>query len=338
MAAWWEALRQRFRRRRLLWRAIRARHRLAPVTRHPIRPGAILAFGCLRNEAARLPFFLDHHRRLGVDHFLFVDNGSTDGSADWLATQPDVSLWSTPDSYKASRFGLDWVNALLLRHGSGHWCLTLDADELLVYPDHETCDLRALTAWLTAQGVDYMSALMLDLYPQGRVGAAPCTPGQNPLEILPWFDPDGYSRTAMPRYAHVSIRGGPRARVFFADDLARAPHLHKTPLIRWHWRYAYLSSTHLALPARLNAGFSRPDLPTGALLHTKFLPDILQRSREERARAEHFTHPEHYGDYYDGVIAGPDLWHPGAARYESTAQLEALGLIQRGAWPGSRHF
>ena len=329
MASLWEALRLRHLRRRLLWRAFRARSQLTEVRRQSLPKGAILGFGCIRNEAARLPFFLDHHRGLGVDHFLFVDNASTDGSAKYLAAQPDVSLWTTPHSYKASRFGMDWVNGLLLRHGSGHWCLTLDADELLTFPGDDK-GLRPLTDWLQARRVDFMSALMLDLYPKGPLGTQ--SPAANPLDVLPYFDPTGYSRTPVARYAHVSVRGGPRARVFFAEDPSRAPHLHKTPLIFWHWRYAYLSSTHLALPVRLNAGFSRPDLPTGALLHTKFLPEIVQKSREERERAEHFTHPERYGDYYDGVIAGPDLWHPGSARYEGPAQLEALGLIQRGDW------
>ena len=60
-----------------------------------IRPGDILAFVTVRNEAQRLPYFLEHHRRLGVDHFLIVDNDSDDGSRDWLAGQPDVSLWDT---------------------------------------------------------------------------------------------------------------------------------------------------------------------------------------------------------------------------------------------------
>ncbi len=336
MASVWEALRLRMLRRRLLWRAFRARARLTEVVRRPIPKGAILCFGCIRNEGARLPWFLQHHRKLGVDRFLFVDNGSTDGSAAWLAREPDVSLWTTGDSYKASRFGLDWVNALLMRYGSGHWCLTLDADELFTFPE-EHRGLRALTDWLDAHGAAEMAALMLDLYPKGPLGGTH-TPGQNPLELLPYFDPDGYSRTRMPRYAHVSIRGGPRARVFFRDTPERAPHLHKTPLIRWHWRYAYLSSTHLALPERLNAGFQRPDLPTGALLHTKFLPELLQRSDEEKARAAPFTHPDRYGDYYDGLIAAPDFWHPGSARYENPGQLENLGLIQRGLWASGQEM
>ncbi len=329
-----EAMRLRHTRRRLLWRAMRARRRLTAIADRTgtIRPNDILGFAALRNEGQRLPHFLEHHRRLGVCHFLFVDNGSTDGSAEWLSGQQDVSLWTTADSYKASRFGLDWLNGLLMRHGSGHWCLTLDADELLVYPDHDRRDLRALTAWLDARQVDFMAALMLDLYPKGPLGVERYAKGQNPLEILPFFDPDGYDRTAMPRFGHVSIKGGARRRRFFADDPDRAPHLHKTPLIRWHWRYAYLSSTHIALPTRLNAGFAQPDLPTGALLHTKFLPGIRERSAEEKLRAEHFTHPDNYSDYYDRLIAGPDLWYPGAARYEGDEQLAALGLIQCGEW------
>ena len=73
-------------------------------------------------------------------------------------------------------------------------------------------------------------------------------------------------------------------------------------------------------------------------MHTKFLPTILERSREEKARAEHFTHPDQYGGYYDGLIAGPDFWHPGAAQYEGSTQLEALGLIKRGNWDRVQEF
>lgn len=329
-----EALRLRHLRRRLLWRAWRARNTLNPVTDRTalIARQDILAFAVIRDEAERLPHFLDHHRNLGVRHFLVVDNGSQDGGDRWLAEQADVSLWQTTGSYRASRFGLDWLNGLLMRHGAGHWCLTLDADELLVYPDHDSRDLRALTAWLDGRGVEAMAAMMLELYPAGPLSQAGHVAGHDPIAALPYFDPDGYDRSPMSRYAHVSIRGGPRRRVFFADRPDLAPHLHKVPLIRWHWRFAYLSSTHLALPVRLNEGFSRPDLPTGALLHTKFLPQILTRSGIERQRAEHFTHPDRYGAYYDGLAADPVLWFEGSARYEGAAQLERLGLMQRGQW------
>ena len=68
----WTAYRLRLKRRRLLWRAFRARHQLRRVADRSrrIRRGDILAAATVRNEIERLPHFLDHYRRLGVDHFL----------------------------------------------------------------------------------------------------------------------------------------------------------------------------------------------------------------------------------------------------------------------------
>lgn len=329
-----DAYRLRLKRRTAIWRSIRSWGRLTAVQDRTasISPGAVLCFSTVRNEMLRLPYFLDHHRRLGVGHFLFVDNASSDGTAQFLADQADVSMWLTPDSYKAARFGLDWVNWLLLRYGAGHWCLTLDADEVLVYPLWQSRNLIALTLWLEVQGADGMATTLLELYPKGPLSIARHTPGQDPVETLPYFDPAGYDTTVIERYGHTSIRGGVRRRVFFADAPDHAPHLHKTPLIRWNRRYAYLSSTHIALPRRLNGGFARLDLPTGVLLHTKFLPSILDKSREEKARAEHFTHAERYEGYYDGILADPDLWYEGSAKYEGWEQLERVGLLRSGAW------
>jgi hypothetical protein len=141
----WGAYRMRLKRRRLLWRALRSRHQLKAPRRPAIPRDGVLAFVVLRNEAARLPYFLDHYRDLGVAHFLMIDNGSDDGSTEMLAAQPDVTLWQTSASYRASRFGLDWLNWLLWRHGHGRWCLTVDADELLVYDQMETRKLPALS-------------------------------------------------------------------------------------------------------------------------------------------------------------------------------------------------
>jgi hypothetical protein len=117
------ALKLRSRRQRLLWRAWRKRGELASVADRTAQIAAddVLCFLCVRNEAARLPHFLRHHRALGVRHFLAVDNASTDATPDLLRDQPDVSLWRTGASYKASRFGMDWLTWLMLRHGHGHW-------------------------------------------------------------------------------------------------------------------------------------------------------------------------------------------------------------------------
>lgn len=137
----------RRKRQLLLFRALRRRHDITPVVDRTtaIGPGALLLFATVRNEMQRLPFFLNHYRKLGIDHFLFVDNESDDGTPDLLRDQPDVSLWSTGHSYRAARFGMDWLAWLMIRFGHGHWCLTVDADELLLLPHHGAHDLRDLT-------------------------------------------------------------------------------------------------------------------------------------------------------------------------------------------------
>lgn len=337
VARLWQAWRLRTRRRYLIVRGLRrSRRQLRALADRTalLRPGMIRLFATLRNEAERLPHFLDHYRRLGVGHFLIVDNASTDGSADWLAGQPDVSVWTTAHGYKQSRFGMDWINGLLLRHGSGHWCLTVDADELLIYPHWETRPLPALTDWLDDHGIPAMGALMLDLYPRGPLDAVAHVPGQDPTEVLPWFDAGNYVMRRKADLGNLWIQGGPRARAFFADDPRRAPTLGKVPLVKWHWRYAYVSSTHTLLPPRLNRTQAEDggEALSGVLLHTKFLPVIVSKSSEEKQRRQHFANSSLYDAYYDAVAAAPDLWCPQSTRYQGWRHLEGLGLMSRGGW------
>src|SRR3954469_25209951 len=126
----------------------------------------IRLFAKLRNESLRLPAFLRHYRQLGVRRFFFADNGSTDGSAELLRAQPDVRVFSTSGSFREARGGTDWLNALLDKFGAGHWCVTVDIDELLYYPGSERAGLPELTRHLDEGGAQAMYALLLDLYPR----------------------------------------------------------------------------------------------------------------------------------------------------------------------------
>ncbi|MFM2390248.1 MAG: hypothetical protein RLZZ437_1803 [Pseudomonadota bacterium] len=330
----WMAYRLRWKRRRYLFRAWRKAAQLQQVKRGAFGQDAVLAVMTVRNEMLRLPYFLDHHRRLGVDHFLIVDNASDDGTAEYLAAQQDVSLWSTPHSYRLSRFGVDWTTWLQNRYAHGHWCLTLDADELFIYPYWETRDLRALTGWLDGLGQTALPAMMLDLYPDGPLGQADYAPGDDPTQVLAWFDAGNYGIKRQEPLGNLWIQGGVRGRVFFAADPRRAPTLNKTPLVKWHRSYAYVNSTHQILPPHLNHHFGCDgmELTSGILLHTKFLPNIVAKSTEEKQRQEHFNNSALYDDYYDGLIGNPQLWCAQSHRYAGWRQLESLGLMSRGGW------
>ena len=330
----WRAYRLRWKRRYFLARAIRRRGQLVSVVNRTdlINPDDIIGFSTVRNEIERIEHFLEWHRKLGVSHFLIVDNQSDDGTAELLEAQPDVSLWTTKHSYKASRFGVDWLNFLLFRYGHGHWCLTLDADELFLPPHAGDGALRRLVRWLDNVGAEAIGAIMLDLYPKGQLGAQVFEQGQDPLDILRWFDRDGLHVQERADFRSDLVRGGVRGRLFFGQEPNRAPTLNKVPLIKWNRRYAYMTSTHIALPPRLNhvAWCGAKALPSAVLLHTKFLPSILKKSAEEKLRKEHFAKSALYDAYYDALAKGPELWTPDSVELEGWQQMTKLGLMKTG--------
>lgn len=331
-----ERFRRRVERQWLIGRAVNRRGALRAVEDRTalIGPGDILAFVTQRNERVRLPYFLDYYRNLGVRHFLFVDNDSNDGSADYLRAQPDLSLWSTGASYKRARFGMDWINWLLLRHGRNHWCLTVDPDEFLVYPHCETRPLGALTSWLDSSGRRSFPAMLLDMYPRGGLSDQTYQEGQNPFEIASWFDPANYAISKNQYFGNLWIQGGPRTRTFFDYDPLTGPALNKIPLVKWHWRYAYVSSTHMLLPRSLNLVYDEDggEMASGCLLHAKFLSTFAQKSAEELRRAQHYANSQEYRAYSAGLETGRRLWCSESRQYRDWRQLEDLGLISRGNW------
>ena len=114
--------------------------------------GEIRLFGKIRNERTRLPFFLSYYRSLGVGRFFIVDNGSSDGSAEFLCGEPDCHVFRTEESMAVSRAGMSWLEPLLATHGIGRWCIVVDADELLVHPQAETVPLPQFCADLERTG------------------------------------------------------------------------------------------------------------------------------------------------------------------------------------------
>lgn len=321
----------------LLARAVRRGSQLAVLAdrSRAIRPGDLLAFVTLRNERLRLPYFLDYYRRIGIDHFVMVDNGSDDGGAEYLRAQPDVSIWQTHASYKAARFGMDWLTLLQRRLGHGHWCLTVDPDEFLIYPHCDTRPLRALTDWLEASAIKSFAAMLIDVYPKGPLDAQPpYHEGQNPMEIARWFDPANYTIRKNGRLGNLWIQGGPRARAFFADNPMKAPALNKIPLVHWHRSFAYLSSTHMLLPRSLNLVYDARggEKASGGLLHAKFLSTFADKSAEELDRGQHYSDSHEYKAYHAGLTGDVDLWTPYSQEFRDWRQLEEIGLISRGNW------
>lgn len=330
--------RLRLRRRRLNLRALRKRRELTKVADRTkaIEKSDVLLFTTIKDEYIRLPYFLEYYRNLGVGHFLFVDNNSSDNGPEYLKNQSDVSLWSTQESYRKSRFGMDWVTWLLRVYGHNHWCLIVDADEFFVYPYCDTRPLSALTDWLDVSEARAFGAMQLDMYPKIASEEKIYSSGQNPMDILAWFDTGNYTHEHSPFLYNLWTQGGPRARKFFDDEPLNAPALNKIPLVKWQRGYAYDSSTHMLLPRGLNLVYDQEggEKACGVLLHTKFLntEKFSKKAKSEVERGEHYLNSYEYKQYLEGLTKNREFWTSWSEKYSNWRQLELLGLISKGNW------
>src|SRR5439155_5215032 len=198
-----------------------------------IEPHEILGCVTVRDEVDRLPFFLDYYERLGVDRFLVVDNDSRDATRPLLLADPRVHLWRSSMEYRIANFGMAWVDVLLHAYGIGHWSLVVDADEFLYYPDVETRTLHDLCDDLERDRKLVFPTVLLETYPAGPIREAICEPGDNPVEVCPYFDREFFHWRGdfASEWSNLeSFAGGVKRRVFGDETY---PFLSKVPLFRY---------------------------------------------------------------------------------------------------------
>jgi glycosyltransferase involved in cell wall biosynthesis len=192
------------------------------ISRAPYRHklGTIPVVCPIKNERNLLPHFIHHHRKLGIECFIFVDNDSDDGSTEYLLEQPDAIVYHTNESYAQSRFAADWVSELLNSHALGEWGIYLDCDELLVYEDMETTSFSRYLHTYAIKGVDSFYALMIDIYPEGSWSGVSARTSSFLLTDISCFDKDYVIRRPPKRpwvslhHDAIEVLGGPRCRLF----------------------------------------------------------------------------------------------------------------------------
>jgi hypothetical protein len=304
---------------------------LEKVDRHAINieAGEIHAFACIRDENARLPFLLDYHRKLGIDRFFFIDNGSTDGSLEYLLDQGDCHVFTCSGNFFSSNVEPPvWSNALRNTYCADHWCLSLDADELFVFPHSEFVSIRRLCDFLEQEGKDALPALVVDMYGSAPVRSAVYRRGESFLDACPFFDQElGYEMMVDGACPPVLTFSRFRERAFWTGThrRQRPPCITQVPLVRWHRGMAYQVAQHM-----LNTG--RLSNLQAAILHFKFFPGFLNgvlKSLDENTGVNEKGLSERNA-YVDVLKRNPDLslYHKHSARYENSTQLADLGWMR----------
>lgn len=335
-------------------------HVLTRLDTRPIdsNPNEIRLFSMVRDEVTRMPYFLKYYRQKGINRFFFIDNGSKDGTREYLLGQPDCHLFHTTNSFAEAVAGIAWSNTILDLYGIGHWCLIADADELLIYPHAEKADFHALTAFFDSEGSEALYTFMLDMYPKGSLAEAVCA-GEKPFyEIASYFDKD-YVRVkrihlrGQRSFPPDEVLGGPRPRCFYPDQgeksFARRLFIHfvdrgvywlrkygvpmpfirlkstpifKMPLIKWKKGLRFTASTHITnQPVKL-ASIS------GVLLHFKFFSDFHARVLAAVKQGQHSDGSAEYRIYLKHMDKVGSLMYEGSQLYQSSDDVLKAGLMQ----------
>lgn len=302
-------------------------YRLTQVSPHTVcvAHAHVICCAVVRNERQRLPFFLRYYREKGIGAFFAVDNGSTDGTAEYLAAQPDVFLWQSNFSFNKANFGSAWFEPILRRHGQGHWVLIVDADELLYYPDCDRTSIPGLCASLDRKAKRAFHAVHLDMYAAAPIQETVYTEGQDFREICPYFDRRFYHRSFENTGQFRNQRGyigGVRERVF---GPAGEYYLSKAPLIRYGADCTLTGGQHCTnLASELIAAES------GCLLHFKYFASFTNYVAQESERGEHYGGAMQYREYQRGLNGDQSLtlFHPAhSVKLEGVEQLVSVGAI-----------
>ncbi|MBV9756864.1 MAG: glycosyltransferase family 2 protein [Alphaproteobacteria bacterium] len=279
--------------------------------------------------------FLDHHRELGVDLFVFLDLSPAGTLAKRLHAHGDCAVWrprGEPDAKQA----LLWLNALRRRYATGRWCLSLEISDLFVFARSETRNIKDLIEFLETEQRDHIYALVVELYGNRPAEMLQLEAGEHPLALLPYFDVGGYTTAPrLGRFRNMTVRGGMQRRILHREAPRRAPPLNRLPLVKWRWYYGYVATTRMLMPRRLNWPHSPwHSSPTAALLRFALLENDGVLRRAAKAEAADVILPDGGARSFAQLseLRDRQLRHDSSRLYASTWDLVECGLVNPGQW------
>lgn len=248
----------------------------------PINKDEVIAICVAKNDLIKIKEFIRHHRTIGVRQFVILDNGSTDGSIEWLSKQEDVVLMYTKVPYTTNRRE-GWINRIMAYYGDERWYLVADSDELLVYEECEHKSIHDVIAYYELKKMIRGRALMVDMYAKPEYYAK--GKKEDCFDECVYFDIDTYYQSK--RYYVNLMCGGPRERIFH-----QAPWLTKYPLFYLRKQDIECKS-HFLFPHRENMNTDCHLI----LKHYKFQPGEVEKYKKIVQDGSYFNGSKQYKAY-----------------------------------------
>lgn len=279
----------------------------------------------VRNELARMQLFFEHYRKLGIHQFAVLDNGSEDGTLEYLVGQDGTRVYQILEEYRSSRREA-WCEKLLAQIGYNRWYILVDSDELLDYVGSEQHSIQEMIQKMEEYGNKRALGYMLDMYSKEPL-FAPLRENLSISNYLEFFDPEGYyvslqDEPELPIIKDV-IYGGPRYRKFGVKSW-----LSKQAVFFFDKNTLYRCS-HYIYP---QMGFV--DIPVLYVLrHYKYL-SLDKEEYERRIKREIFAGNSSEYKVIMGKIgvAEVTLFYEESKRYENSMSLRGLPYLEEINW------
>jgi tetratricopeptide (TPR) repeat protein len=207
----------------------------------------------IRDEHELLMPFLAHYRKLGVESFIIIDNGSREALPPEVTyASADIMVLQNSSRFADARHGMTWINEIL-EAGCCDWLLFADCDEFLIYPGCEALSLPELVSHLDSRGETAMMAPMLDVCDRGFLAGAAISDNMSEHRVIDasWVS----ERNLLAPWRR--FQGGIRAGL--VDSLT------KTPLVKASAGVRY-ANNHCVTACRVAR-------TRGALIHRKIFRD-----------------------------------------------------------------
>lgn len=265
------------------------------ITKHrlldPTHEDVVCLVVC-HNETEKLNAFFAFYRNIGIRQFWFIDNNSDDGTFEYLMEQPDTAVFRTDGSYGEDHKGLRWSRKIADTYLDGKWILTVDVDELFIWPGYPGISLVDFISYCDQHDFHTVLALMIDFFPASETWAS--FSGENDfLKIAPNFCNYPFSITRSRHFPFLQIKGGVRSLMI--GDIHRSPLLQKMPLMKWKKGSYYLKSTHFYSEVRPMCDM------LCVLAHFKFSGTSQEKFQLEIDRGQRWQGGLQYKKYLEGV-------------------------------------
>ena len=181
-----------------------------------IKDNSIVCVCVFRDEEIMIDHFVTHYIKLGITHFIFIDNNSIDNSVNKLkkySNTTNIKIYTTSDSYAKNEYGLTWVNSVLNSELKNRWVLVVDIDEILYLRNGES--LHQIKENLIRNNSNILPTLLLDFYPKS-LNESIYTSGDNFLSHSNLYDrfSEKQSVVYVGNTGEVVVKGGMRNRVY----------------------------------------------------------------------------------------------------------------------------